>query len=252
VPFSLPTPDERTARLAAVLHVLYLVFNEGYASSAGPSLQRSELSGEAIRLTRAMHRLLPGDGEVAGLLALMLLTDARRAARTGPDGELIPLASQDRSRWDRQAIAEGVALVSGALAKGSVGAYQLQAAIAAVHDEAARVEDTDWPQILALYGLLERMSDNPLVTLNRAIALAMVHGPRAGLDLLEPLEQDPRLSGSHRLDAVRAHLFEIAGDEAAAIRHYRAAAAKTASVPERNYLMLQSARVERASRPSGD
>jgi RNA polymerase sigma factor (sigma-70 family) len=252
VPFSLPTPDERTARLAAVLHVLYLVFNEGYASSAGPSLQRSELSGEAIRLTRAMHRLLPGDGEVAGLLALMLLTDARRAARTGPDGELIPLASQDRSRWDRQAIAEGVALVSGALAKGSVGAYQLQAAIAAVHDEAARVEDTDWPQILALYGLLERMSDNPLVTLNRAIALAMVHGPRAGLDLLEPLEQDPRLSGSHRLDAVRAHLFEIAGDEAAAIRHYRAAAAKTASVPERNYLMLQAARVERASRPSGD
>ena len=160
-----------------MLHVLYLIFNEGYTSSSGPNLHRSELSSEAIRLTRAVHRLLEDDGEVAGLLALMLLTDARRAARTGPDGELIPLADQDRSRWDKHAINEGVALVSGALSKGAVGSYQLQAAIAAVHDEAPRVEDTDWPQILALYGLLERMSDNPLVTLNRAIALAMVHGP---------------------------------------------------------------------------
>ena len=243
VPFSLPTPQERATRLGAVLHVLYLIFNEGYTSSSGPNLHRSELSSEAIRLTRAVHRLLEGDGEVAGLLALMLLTDARRAARTGPDGELIPLADQDRSRWDKHAINEGVALVSGALSKGAVGSYQLQAAIAAVHDEAPRVEDTDWPQILALYGLLERMSDNPLVTLNRAIALAMVHGPAAGLHLLDTLDKDSRVSGSHRLDAVRAHLFELAGNDDAAVHHYRAAADKTASVPERNYLMLQAAKV---------
>src|SRR5258708_2887430 len=175
VPFSLPTPQERTHRLRAVLHVLYLIFNEGYTSSVGPQLERRELSGEAIRLTRAVHNLLPDDGEVAGLLALMLLTDARRVARTGPDGELIPLTKQDRSVWDRQKISEGIALISATLSRGSVGAYQLQAAIAAVHDEAARAEDTDWPQILALYDLLKRMSDNPMVSLNHAIAAAMVH-----------------------------------------------------------------------------
>ena len=180
VPFRLPTGQERAERLRAVLHVLYLIFNEGYTSSGGPQLQRIELSREAIRLTRAVHRLLPDDAEVAGLLALMLLTDARRAARTGPDGELIPLTKQDRTLWDREQIAEGIALLTAALSKGSVGAYQLQAAIAAVHDEAARAEDTDWPQILALYELLKRMSDNPMVMLNHAIAAAMVHGPSSG------------------------------------------------------------------------
>jgi RNA polymerase sigma factor (sigma-70 family) len=243
VPFGLPAPDERAERLAAVLHVLYLVFNEGYTSSVGPNLQRTELSSEAIRLARLMHRLLPDAGEVAGLLALMLLTDARRAARTGPDGELIPLTKQDRSLWDRAAIDEGVTLITATLTKGSVGAYQLQAAIAAVHDEAPRVEDTDWPQILALYGLLKRMSDNPMVTLNHASAVAMVHGPLAGLERLEALDKDERLAGHHRLDAVRAHLLELSGNTAGAIAHYRAAAERTASIPERNYLITQAARL---------
>ena len=243
VPFSLPTNQERTKRLRAVLHVLYLIFNEGYTSSVGPQLQRSELSGEAIRLTRIVNSLLPDDGEVAGLLALMLLTDARRAARTGPDGELIPLTKQDRTLWDQKLISEGVALISVTLSKGSVGAYQLQAAIAAVHDEAARVEDTDWPQILALYDLLRRMSDNPMVMLNRAIAVAMVHGPAAGLELLDALDADGRLAGHHRLDAVRAHLLELAGDHQAAIEHYLIAAGRTTSIPERNYLTTQAARL---------
>jgi predicted RNA polymerase sigma factor len=226
-----------------VLHVLYLIFNEGYATSAGPDLQRADLANEAIRLARAVHRLLPDHAEAAGLLALMLLTDARRAARSGPDGELIPLTEQDRTRWDRQAIEEGVGLLTATLSKGSVGMYQLQAAIAAVHDEAARAEDTDWAQILALYGLLERMGDNPMVTLNRAIALAMVEGPAAGLELLTRLDGDPRMKGGHRLDAVRAHLFEMAGDAESAIAHYRAAAGRTASLPERNYLAMKAARL---------
>ena len=244
VPFSLPTAEERAQRLGAVLHVLYLIFNEGYTSSVGPNLQRRELSGEAIRLTRAVHRLLPDDGEVGGLLALMLLTDARRPARTGPHGELIPLTKQDRSLWDQKAIAEGIALITATLSKGSVGTYQLQAAIAAVHDEAPRVEDTDWPQILALYGLLKRMSDNPMVTLNHAIAVAMVHGPAAGLELLDSLDTDGRLAGHHRLDAVRAHLLELSGNYQAAIEHYRTAAGRTASIPERDYLMTQAARLD--------
>ena len=243
VPFDMPTDRERAERLGSVLHVLYLIFNEGYTSSIGPSLQRSDLSNEAIRLTRAVHHLLPGDGEVAGLLALMLLTDARRPARTGPDGELIPLTQQDRTLWDRSAISEGVALISDSLSRGSIGAYQLQAAIAAVHDEAARAEDTDWPQILALYGLLMRMSDNPMVTLNHAIATAMVHGPRAGLDLLLTLDSDERLAHHHRLDATRAHLHEMAGDHQAAITHFLAAAGRTTSIPERNYLSAQAARL---------
>jgi RNA polymerase sigma factor (sigma-70 family) len=243
VPFRMPTPDERAERLAAVLHVLYLIFNEGYTSSIGPSLQRSELSSEAIRLTRAVHHLLPDDGEVAGLLALMLLTDARRAARTGPDGELIPLPEQDRTRWDRAAIAEGVALISDTLSRGSIGSYQLQAAIAAVHDEAGRAEETDWPQILALYGLLKRMSDNPMVALNHAIAAAMVKGPPAGLELLKALDADERMAGHYRLDAVRAHLMEMAGDREGAVAHYRAAAGRTTSLPERNYLTTQAARL---------
>jgi RNA polymerase sigma factor (sigma-70 family) len=252
VPFRLPTDQERAQRFSAVLHVLYLIFNEGYTSSIGADLQRSDLSNEAIRLTRAVHNLLPangeGAGEAAGLLALMLLTDARRPARTGPDGELIPLMEQDRTLWDRNAISEGIALITSTLSRGSIGAYQLQAAIAAVHDEAARAEDTDWPQILALYGLLKRMSDNPMVTLNHAIATAMVHGPPAGLVLLETLDADGRLAGHYRLDAVRAHLLEMAGDHAAAIAHYRAAAARTTSLPERNYLTTQAARLSVVSR----
>lgn len=243
VPFSMPGDKERAERLSAVLHVLYLIFNEGYASSSGPYLHRTDLSNEAIRLARAIHRLLPDDGEVAGLLALMLLTDARRPARTGPGGDLVPLAEQDRRLWDRDAIAEGVALTSDALSRGSVGSYQLQAAIAAVHDEAARADETDWPQILALYRLLERMSDNPMVTLNHAIAVAMVHGPRAGLELLKPLDADDRLAGHYRLESVRAHLLEMAGNHQAAVLHYRVAAGRTASIPEQRYLLTRAARL---------
>ncbi|XXY51061.1 RNA polymerase sigma factor [Sorangium sp. So ce269] len=248
VPFQVPTPEEQAQRLGAVLHVLYLIFNEGYTTSSGPELHRSDLSSEAIRLTRTVHALLPDDGEVAGLLALMLLTDARRAARTGPAGELIPLDEQDRGLWDQRAIAEGVALVSAALPRGSVGPYQLQAAIAAVHDEAARADDTDWPQILALYGVLMRMSDNPMVALSHAIATAMVHGPRAGLALLTALDADPRLAGHYRLDAVRAHLLERAGDHEAAIEHYSRAASRTTSIPEQSYLTTQAARLRDARR----
>lgn len=248
VPFQMPTPEERAERLGAVLHVLYLIFSEGYTASSGPDLHRSDLSSEAIRLTRAVHARSPDDGEVAGLLALMRLTDARRAARTGPSGELIPLDEQDRSLWDQDAISEGVALVTAALSKGSVGAYQLQAAIAAVHDEAARAEETDWPQILALYGLLKQMSDNPVVALNHAVAAAMVHGPAAGLELLRALDGDARLAGHHRLDAARAHLLERAGDPEAAIKHYRRAADRTTSAPERDYLMTQAARLSDAAR----
>jgi RNA polymerase sigma factor (sigma-70 family) len=248
VPFQVPTPGERTPRLGAVLHVLYLIFNEGYTTSSGPALHRSDLSSEAIRLTRAVHVLLPDDSEVAGLLSLMQLTDARRAARTGPVGELIPLDEQDRRLWDQGAIAEGVALITATLSRGAIGAYQLQAAIAAVHDEAARAEDTDWPQILALYGLLRRMSDNPMVTLSHAIATAMVHGPAAGLELLKALDADARLADHHRLDAVRAHLLERAGDREAAITHYTRAAGRTTSLPERNYLMMQAARLSDSRR----
>ncbi len=243
VPFRLPAPHERAERLPAVLHVLYLIFSEGYASSIGSHLQRLDLARESIRLTRNTKTLLPDNAEVAGLLALMLLTDARRAARTGPDEELIPLDKQDRSLWDRVEISEGIELLTAALAKGSVGLYQLQAAIAAVHDEAERVEDTDWPQILALYELLKRVAPSPMVTLNHAIATAMVHGPAKGLELLRALDCDPRIAGHYRLDAVRAHLFERMGDHEAAIKHYRIAAARTTSIPEQNYLMTQAARL---------
>jgi len=243
IPFSLPPEPERAARLRVVLHVLYLIFNEGYTASSGSDLQRSELTSEAIRLTREVRRLLPTDGEVAGLLALMLLTDARRAARTRADGSLVPLAEQDRTLWNRGYIEEGIALVTGALARTPLGPYQLQAAIAAVHDEAARAEDTDWPQILALYGLLERISPSPTVTLNHAVAVAMVHGPRAGLELLGRLAGDDRMSSYHRLDAVRAHLLEMAGDRSAARASYRSAARRTTSLPERRYLEARAARL---------
>ncbi len=243
VSFRMPSAEERGERLSAVLHVLYLIFSEGYTTSSGPALNRIDLSNEAIRLTRALQALLPGNGEVAGLLALMLLTDARRAARTGAGGELIPLDEQDRTLWDRRLIADGVTLVSAALSSGPPGSYQLQAAIAAVHDEAARAEDTDWPQILALYEVLKAMSDNPMVALNHGIAAAMVHGPETGLALLEPLDRDGRLAGHYRLDAVRGHLHEMAGDRERAVGHYRAAAEKTMSIPERNYLTAKAARL---------
>ena len=243
IPFAMPTTEERAQRLLPVLHVLYLIFSEGYTSSIGPQLQRLDLAHEAIRLTRAVRALLPDDAEVLGLLALMLLTDARRRARTGADEELIPLTKQDRTLWDRSEISEGIALLTGALAKGAIGPYQLQAAVAAVHDEARRVEDTDWPQILALYELLRRMSDNPMVALNYAIAAAMVHGPAKGLELLKALDGDSRLRGHYRLDAVRAHLLEMSGDRENAIRHYRIAAGRTTSIPEQNYLMTQASRL---------
>ncbi|CAN5714905.1 sigma factor-like helix-turn-helix DNA-binding protein [soil metagenome] len=252
MPFQLPTAGERAERMRTVLHVLYLVFNEGYTTSAGPELQRLDLSGEGIRLARMLFDLAGGAGEggepgggageVAGLLALMLLTDARRAARTGAGGELIPLDAQDRTLWDRGLIEEGVALVSDALRRGAPGPYQLQAAIAAIHDEAPSVEATDWPQILALYTMLEQMSDSPMVLLNQAIASAMVHGPAVGLERLEALDSDGRLADHYRLDAVRGHLHEMAGDVERAIRCYRAAAERTASTPERDYLRLKAAR----------
>jgi RNA polymerase sigma factor (sigma-70 family) len=241
VPFRLPSPHERGEHLPAVLHVLYLIFSEGYASSIGSQLQRLDLAAEAIRLTRNTKALIPDNAEVAGLLALMLLTHARRAARTGPEEQLIPLDKQDRTLWDRAEIAEGIDLLTTALSKGSVGLYQLQAAIAAVHDEAETVEDTDWPQILALYELLKRVAPSPMVTLNHAIAAAMVHGPAKGLELLGVLDRDPRITGHYRLDAVRGHLFERMGHREAAIEHYRMAAARTTNIPERNYLMTQAA-----------
>jgi RNA polymerase sigma factor (sigma-70 family) len=249
VPFRLPAGGERAERLRSVLHVLYLMFNEGYTTSGGPDLARPDISGEAIRLARAVHEGLPDDPEVAGLLALMLLTEARRPARTGPSGELVPLDEQDRSRWDHELIAEGVALVTGALTKGAVGEYQLQAAVAAVHDEAARVEDTDWREIAGLYGLLERITHNPLVALNRAVAVAMVDGPAAGLALVDALGD--RLAGHHRVDAVRAHLLEQLGDVEGAVEHYDRAAARTTSLPEQRYLTTRAARLRARRSESG-
>jgi RNA polymerase sigma factor (sigma-70 family) len=241
--FELPPPAEVPERLQVVLHVLYLVFNEGYAASAGPRAQRTDLTAEAVRLVRLLHQRVPADGEVAGLLALMLLTEARRAARTDPDGLLVPLAEQDRSRWDPRLIEEGVALISRTLGRGPVGPYQLQAAIAAVHDEAASAADTDWPQILALYDVLRRVSPGPVVTLNRAVAVAMVHGPLAGLAELGTLDSDERIARGHRLDAVRAHLLEMCGDQAGAVAAYRRAAKRAASISEQHYLALQAARL---------
>jgi RNA polymerase sigma factor (sigma-70 family) len=243
IPFALPPSSERHERLAAVLHVLYLIFNEGYASTSGPYLHRQELSAEAIRLARLVHRLLPDDGEVTGLLALMLLTDARRPARTGPDGELVSLAEQDRSRWNADDIAEGVALITRALPRGPTGPYQLQAAIAAVHDEAPSAEATDWPQIVALYELLRQTSDNPVVALNQAVAVAMATGPRAGLELLEALQADEPFAGDHRIHAVRAHLLEMAGDRAGARDAFLAAAGRTTNLPQQRYLNARAARL---------
>jgi RNA polymerase sigma factor (sigma-70 family) len=243
IPFRLPPNAEFPDRLAVVLHVLYLVFNEGYTATSGWSLQRTDLSQEAIRLARAVQTLLPKEPEAAGLLALMLLTDARRAARTRPDGSLVQLAEQDRSRWNQRQINEGIHFVGVALAEGPPGPYVLQAAIAAVHDQAEHYDDTDWPQILHYYELLETVSANPVVTLNHAVAVAMVHGPQAGLAMVADLDADGRLAGQHRLDAVRGHLLEMAGDAGAAAEAYLAAARLTTSIPERRYLETRAARV---------
>ncbi|MEP7026757.1 MAG: DUF6596 domain-containing protein [Actinomycetota bacterium] len=241
--FSLPEPAERAARLDVVLHVLYLIFNEGYTATSGPELHDTGLTAEAIRLARAVRRLLPDDGEVAGLLALMLLTDARRPARTRPDGTLVPLAEQDRSHWDQAFIAEGIELVTGALARSLLGPYQVQAAIAAVHAEAASAGDTDWAQVTALYEVLQRLTPGPMVTLNHAVAVAMARGPQAGLDLLAGLDADGSLAGHHRLDAVRAHLLELAGQPEPARENYLRAARRTTSLPEQRYLQDKAARL---------
>ncbi|PSK63530.1 putative ECF RNA polymerase sigma factor SigI [Micromonospora sp. MH33] len=241
--FTMPEASERAERLRAVLHVLYLLFNEGYTATNGPDLTAPQLSDEAIRLTTWLRRLLPDDGEVAGLLALMLLTEARRSARTTPDGALVPLAEQDRSTWDRALIGNGVTLVTEALARGPVGPYQVQAAIAAVHDEAEHMDATDWPQILALYDLLEQLAPGPMVTLNRAVAVAMVHGPSAGLLLLAALESDNRMVRHHRLLATRAHLRELAGEHTAAAADYREAARRATSLPERRHLTARAVRL---------
>ena len=243
IPFRMPSGSERTERLGAVLHVLYLIFNEGYASTSGPSLHRSELAAEAIRLARMVYRLLPDDGEVTGLLALMLLTDARRPARTRPHGDLIPMAEQDRSLWKADYIAEGVALITRALPRGPTGPYQLQAAIAAIHDEAPSADATDWPQIVALYELLMGISENPVVALNHAVAVAMARGAPAGLHLIDELKADERIAEDHRLHAVRAHLLEMAGDRAAARDSYQAAARRTTNLPRQRYLHTRAARL---------
>ena len=246
--FTEPTAAERADRLPAVLQVLYLIFNEGYTSSSGSALHRVELTAEAIRLTRQLHQRLPREGEVAGLLALMLLTEARRPARSRPDGALVPLAEQDRRLWDPIAIREGVELITATLPVATPGPYQLQAAIAAVHDEAARAEDTDWPQILALYELLAALTPGPMVTLNRIVAVAMVRGPAVALEHLDALADDPALADHHRVDAVRAHLLDELGDSEAARDYYRRAARRTLSLPEQRYLLAKGVSRPRAER----
>jgi len=241
--FRLPPDDERADRMTAVLQTLYLIFNEGYTASSGSTLNRVELTAESIRLVRQLHAQVPEDGEITGLLALMLLTDARRPARTRPDGTLAPLAEQDRELWNRGAIDEGVALITRSLAEAAIGPYQVQAAIAAIHDEAREAGDTDWPQIVTLYDLLNRIAPGPMVTLNRIVALAMVEGPRKGLDQLAEAESDPVLAGHYRVAAVRGHLLDLTGDAQAAIEAYRLAARLTLSLPERHYLESRASRL---------
>jgi RNA polymerase sigma factor (sigma-70 family) len=243
IPFRMPSGAERAERLAAVLHVLYLIFNEGYASTSGPELHRAALATEAIRLARMLRGFLHDDAEVAGLLALMLLTDARRAARTGPHGEVVTIDEQDRALWNAGQIAEGIALITEALPRGPTGPYQLQAAIAAVHDEAPNADATDWPQIVALFELLMSMSDNPVVALNHAVAVAMARGPERGLELLAGLETDDRIAQDRRLHAVRAHLLEMAGDRAGARDSYLEAARRATNLPQQRYLYGRAARL---------
>jgi RNA polymerase sigma factor (sigma-70 family) len=251
IPFGQPTRTERSQRLESVLQILYLIFNEGYTSSIGTQLHRADLANEAIRLARLLHAQLPDDAEATGLLALMLLTEARRAARTGPSGELIPLDEQDRSLWDQSLIAEGVTLITNAMQRRTPGPYQLQAAIAALHDEARNVDETDWPQILALYSVLEKLVDSPMIRLNRAIAVGMAEGPANALRIIDVLDADPRIAGHYRLDAVRGHLFEMAGDQQRAVKHYRVAAERTASIPERNYLLGKASQLYHAGKEAG-
>ncbi|MFG3114361.1 RNA polymerase sigma factor [Streptomyces sp. NPDC048197] len=246
--FGLPDGAEREERLRVVLHVLYLIFNEGYTASSGSELHRADLAHEAIRLTRMVHTQLPADGEVAGLLALMLLTHARREARTTAAGDLVPLDEQDRTKWDRALIDEGLELVKSSLAGPALGPYQLQAAIAATHADAATARETNWPQVHALYLILERIAPNPMVTLNRAIALAETEGPSAGLALLNTLDSDERVAGHHRLLSVRAHLLEKTGDTAGAYEHYRRAAKSTASIAEQRYLEARAGRLRQEGR----
>jgi len=223
--------------LTAVLHVLYLIFTEGSTASSGDDLLRVDLTAEALRLTRQLHKRRPHDGELTGLLALMLLTDARRPARTDPHGALIPLAEQDRTRWDHHAIDEGTELIQAALKTAQIGPYQLQAAIAAVHADAKTADDTDWNEILGLYDLLTVTAPGPMVALNRIVALAMVHGPQQALDELSTLELD-----HHRVHAVKAHLLDLHGDHDHARAEYEKAAALTLSAPEQRYLRLRSRR----------
>jgi RNA polymerase sigma factor (sigma-70 family) len=241
--FTLPAAAEREDRLRVVLHVLYLIFNEGYTASSGRELHRADLAREAIRLARMVHAQLPEDGDVTGLLALMLLTHARREARTTAAGELVPLDEQDRTKWDRELVDEGIKLVKASLAGPALGPYQLQAAIAATHADAATAAETNWPQVHALYLILERIAPNPMVTLNRAIALAETAGPLAGLALLSTLDGDERTAGHHRLLSVRAHLLEKTGDTAGAQEHYRRAARSTASIAEQRYLESRASRL---------
>jgi RNA polymerase sigma factor (sigma-70 family) len=247
--FSLPLPDQLEPRMAALMHVLYLVFNEGYSATSGPDIHRPDLTIEAVRLTRQLHRLRPNDSEIAGLLTLMVLTEARRPARTTSTGELIALAQQDRSLWDHPAIREGIELITAALAEGPIGAYQLQAAIAAVHDEAPRADDTDWAQILALYQTLDQLAPNPMATINRAVAVGMVHGPAAGLELLATVARDDRVADHHLLHAVRAHLLHMTGDNNRAASAFAAAAQRTATIPEKQYLQRRAHELATASHP---
>ena len=243
IPFRMLEGAERSRVLGAVLHVLYLIFNEGYASTSGSSLYRGDLAAEAIRLARMVHGLLPDESEATGLLALMLLIDARRLARTGSEGELIPMAEQDRTLWNAHLIAEGVALISDALPQGPVGPYQIQAAIAAIHDEAPTADETDWPQIVALYELLLQVADNPVVTLNHAVAVSLARGPEEGIELLDTLQTDKRIAQDHRLYAVRAHLLEMAGDRASARDAYLAAAQRATNLPQQRHLYARAARI---------
>ncbi len=233
--FRMPPAAELPARISTLLEVLYMIFNEGHTASSGASLTRVDLTREAIRLTRQVHAQRPGDGEVTGLLALMLMTDARRPARTNETGDLVPLSDQDRRKWDAGGIAEGIALITDALETAAVGPYQLQAAIAAVHSEATTAAATDWPQILALYDLLMTIAPGPIVALSRSVAVAMVLGPAAGLADLDAVELTSP-PGNHRADAVRAHLMELSGDSEGARRLYSRAARRTLNLPEQHYL----------------
>ncbi|HXX32719.1 MAG TPA: DUF6596 domain-containing protein, partial [Myxococcaceae bacterium] len=250
IPYEVPRPEVFPERLDAVLAVVYLVFNEGYASTEHPGLLRPDLCAEAIRLGRLLVELLPGEPEVRALLALMLLHDARRAGRLGPDGALVPLEEQDRRRWDRSAIAEGTALLDAAVEQRRPGPYQVQAAIAALHARADRAENTDWRQIAGLYGALLRMAPTPVVELNAAVALAMAEGPEAGLGWMDRLARRDALAGYHLLPAARADLLRRAGRADEARAAYREALALVRNPAERAYLERRMAELDRPGSPA--